>query len=95
MLVRVNSLFCLFICYLITLIWVPGNSNVEGNEIADELAKKGINSNQHLNISPPLQFHFYQKDLDLKNEAETNYVNSVTSKTTKIFILYAWTPIRQ
>ena len=70
----------------ITLIWVPGHQNIDGNEKADELAKNGVLSNDTpLDIKLPLRQYFKTYDKQLKNVANTEYKNSTSSKITKIF----------
>ena len=33
----------------ITMCWVPGHCNVPGNEMADALARRGVDGNTHIN----------------------------------------------
>ncbi len=55
---------------LVSLIWVPGHTDVQGNEIADELARKG-SATSFVGPEPALpitlKMHFYSLSYDNLN----------------------------
>ena len=70
----------------VRVCWVPGHQGIEGNEVADELAKKGTTMDSiSLDVPPPIQHYYNKKYLSLLNKTNDEWKSSNSSKITKIF----------
>ena len=71
----------------IEIMWIPSHRGIDGNEIADSLAREAVNSNsipiQNISLSwttviPSINHYFQEK-------WETEWQNTIPTKTTKRF----------
>lgn len=73
----------------ITIAWTPGHQGIEGNEIADELARKGADENFYgPEPSLPIPGSVTKRIISLKirQEANTRWTSQQTCRQAKIFI---------
>ena len=78
----------------ITMCWVPGHCNVPGNEMADALARRGVEGNAHIKAYIP--YSYTKKTINSKVYADSLYTwNSKQSKHMKQTIKHNTNMIRE
>ena len=71
---------------VVKLCWIPGHQGIEGNEVADELARRGAMSDSPaLDLPLPIRY-FYNLNYDkLINKSNNDWKSVNSSKIAKIF----------
>ena len=70
----------------VKVCWVPGHQGIEGNEVADELAKRGTTMDSHsLEVPPPIIHYYNQKFNSLVKKTNDEWKTNNSPKITKIF----------
>lgn len=71
--------------FVVTLLWVPGHRNIEGNEMADELARRGSSSDVLFaeEVDPPINTIKRNISLHFLSLANLRWENLTTCKTAK------------